>query len=149
MSRATLQMRAFAMRLIKLEAKVIKSRQSQVELTILVVEKLRPHLSNIMGSAGFRALLSRALALAKKEIPGLHTMQVNADGTLDGLNKLETHDSPDDLFEGSIVLLAHMLGLLVAFIGESLTLQMMGGVWPNSSFTDLELSKKDKYEKTN
>lgn len=148
MSRATPEMRAFAKRLIKLEAKVIESRQSQVSLTFLVVEKLRPHLSNIMGNAGFRALLSRSLALAKKEIPWLHTVQVNGDGALDGLNKLETQDSPDDFFEGSVVLLAHLLGLLVAFIGESLTLQMMGGVWPNSSLTDLEISRKGKYEKT-
>ena len=148
MSRATPLMRAFAMRLIELESKVIKSRQSQVELTILVIEKLRPHLSNIMGGAGFRALLSRSLALAKQEIPWLHTVQVNGDGALDGLIQLETQDRPDDFFEGSVVLLAHMLGLLVAFIGESLTLQMMGGVWPNASLTNLEISRKDKYEKT-
>ena len=35
----------------------------------LVCEKLRPHLAMLMGNAGFRALLSRALALAKAEVP--------------------------------------------------------------------------------
>ena len=148
MSRATPQMRELAKRLIKLEAKVIESRQSQGAPAYLVVEKLRPHLSNIMGNAGFRALLSRSLALTKKEIPGLHTVQVNGDGALDGLNKLEIQDSPDDFLEGSVVLLAHLLGLLVVFIGESLTLRIMDGVWPNSSLTDLEISRKGKYEKT-
>lgn len=149
MSRATPEMREFARRLIKFEAKGNKSRQTQLPITFLVVEKLRTHLSNIMGNAGFRALLSRSLALAKTEVPWLRTVQVNADGTLDGSDKLEAQVSPDDFFDGSVVLLAHLLGLLVAFIGESLTLRMMGEVWPHSSLTDLEFSRKGIYEKKN
>ena len=149
MSRATPEMREFARRLIAFETKGNKSRQTQLPIIGLVDEKLRPHLSNIMGSAGFRALLSRSIALARTELPWLRTVQVNADGTLQGWDELHAQVSPDDFVDGSVVLLAQLLGLLVAFIGESLTLRMAGELWPKLSLTDLEFSRRGKHEKNN
>ena len=148
MSRATPELREFAGRLIKFEAKGKKSRQTQLPIMALINEDLRPHLSNIMGNAGFRALLSRSIALAKTELPWLRTVQVNEDGTLEGWDELDAQVSPDYFFDGSVVLLAQLLGLLVAFIGESLTLRMIGELWPKLSLADLEISRKGKYEKT-
>ena len=149
MSRATPELREFARRLIKFEAKGKKSRQTQLPIMALINEDLCPHLSNIMGNAGFRALLSRSVALAQTELPWLSTVQVNADCTLDGLNELHAQVGPQDFFDGSVVLLAQLVGLLVAFIGESLTLRMIGELWPKLSMADLEISRKGKkYEKT-
>jgi hypothetical protein len=48
------------------------------------------------------------------------------------------------LSEGRVVLLAQLLGLLVAFIGESLTLRLVLEVWPKVPLEDLELSNGDK-----
>ena len=38
--------------------------------------------------------------------------------------------TPKDLTNGRVVLLAHLLGLLVAFIGEDLTQRLLREAWP-------------------
>lgn len=107
-----------------------------------VCEKLRPQLATLMGSTGFRALLSRALALANSETSSLRTVHVLADGSLAGLDALEAQVDPDEVVEGSVVLLAQLLGLLVAFIGEPLTTRMVREVWPKLPLNDLDLGKR-------
>ena len=59
-------------------------------------------------------------------------MQVNAEGSLEGWDELErgAQVDPDKIAEGGVVLLAQLLGLLVAFVGESLTLRFVLDVWP-------------------
>jgi hypothetical protein len=46
-----------------------------------------------------------------------------------------------------VALLAQLLGLLVAFIGESLTLRLVREVWPPVTLGNLNASKDDKNEK--
>jgi hypothetical protein len=65
------------------------------------------------------------------------------------LDKLEVQVDPEQLSKGSVVLVAQLLRLLVAFIGENLTLQLVREIWPKLSDNDLELGKGDKNEKTN
>ena len=149
MSRATQKMRDLAVRLITYEAKGNETSRTKTPTGFLVVDKLRPYLANLMGSAGFRALLSRALALANAEVPWLHAVHVKSDNSLDGLDELEAQIGADDFFEGRVVVLAQLLGLLAAFIGENLTLQLMGEVWPNLLLNDLDFGKKAEYEKAN
>ena len=110
----------------------------------LVCAQLRSPLSTLMGSAGYRALLSRALALAGAEIAWLRSLQVKADGTLPGPKELTEKISPKDMAEGQIVLVAHLLGLLVAFIGEKLTLQLIREIWPKLSLNDLPFGQGTK-----
>lgn len=140
-------MRDFAERLISHETKGNKPFEVKLPAAFLVVDKLRPHLSNLMGSSGFRALLSRSLALASAEVPWLRALHVKPDGSLEGLEKFETQIDPDKFLEGRVVLLAALLGLLVAFIGEKLTVQLVRGVWPKLSLNDLDFSKGAKSEK--
>jgi hypothetical protein len=83
-----------------------------------------------MGSGGFRGLLSRALALANAEVKWLRVVHVKADGSLEGLDQLGTQLDADEVFEGGVVLLTRLLELLVAFIGEGLTLRLVTEVWP-------------------
>jgi len=92
--------------------------------------KLRPHLATLMGNGGFQALLSRALVLTNGEISWLRDIQVNADGTLEGLEAIHGRLDPAQFLEGRVVLLAHLLGLLVAFIGPHLTARIVGDIWP-------------------
>ncbi len=148
MSRATPKMRDFAERLIAYETRGNKSSETKPAAIFLVCEKLRPNLANLMGNAGFRALLSRSLALANAEVPWLRAVHVKSDGSLEGLNELEAQVAPDEFFEGKVVLLAQMLGLLEAFIGENLTLRLVSEVWPKLSFDDLVLGNGDKNEKS-
>ena len=101
-----------------------------------------------MGNGGFRALLSRALALANAEVPWLRAVHVKADGTLEGLEALHAQLDPAEFLEGRVVLLAQLLGLLVAFIGPSLTLRLVGEIWPQISLNDLDFGNGGKNEKS-
>ncbi len=144
MSRATPQMRDLSQCLIAYETRENKSSETKTPAACLVGEKLRPHLATLMGNVGFRALLSRALALANTNVPWLRAVHVKADGSLEGLDKLDAQVDPEEIFEGRVVLLAQLLGLLVAFIGENLTLRMVRDVWPKLSLNDLDSGKGDK-----
>jgi hypothetical protein len=73
---------------------------------------------------------------------------VKADGSLEGLEELNAKRNPDELFEGGVVLVAQLLGLLVAFIGETLTLRFVREVWPEVPLDDLDFGKGGKNEKT-
>jgi hypothetical protein len=62
-------MRDFAERLIAYETRGNNPSETETSGPFLVGEKLRPQLATLMGNVGFRALLSRALALANAEAP--------------------------------------------------------------------------------
>jgi hypothetical protein len=133
MNRATPQMRSIAERLINYETARNDAAEPGNTSTFLVTERLRPHLATLMGNGGFRALLARALALASAEVSWLRAVRVNADGMLEGLEPLHARLKPGEFREGRIVLLAQLLGLLVAFIGPGLTLRLVGEIWPQLS----------------
>jgi hypothetical protein len=137
-------MRNFAKRLVADEAKGNKPAATKTPADFNACEKLRQNLATFMGNAGFRALLSRALALAKAEVPWLRAIHVKADGALEGLEELHAQLDPDELFEGRVVLLTQLLGLLVAFIGENLTLRLMRDVWPKAPLDDLDFGNEGK-----
>ena len=77
-------MREFAERLIAYETRGNNSSETKPLAAFLVDEKLRRHLATLMGSLGFRALLSRALVLANAEVPWLRAVHVKTDGSLEG-----------------------------------------------------------------
>jgi hypothetical protein len=141
------QMRDFAERLIAYETRGNNSSGTKTPAAFPVCEKLRPHLATLMGNTGFRALLSRALARAVADVPSLRAMQVTADGSLAELDKLEMQADPEQLAKGSVVLVAQLLDLLVAFIGENLMLRIVCDVWPKLSLNDLDCGNGNKNEK--
>jgi hypothetical protein len=137
-------MRDFAERLIAYETKGNKSSETKTVAVFLVGEKLRPHLTMLMGNVGFSALLSRALVLANAEVPWLRAVHIKVDGSLEGLDGLGAQVNPAEIFEGRVVLLAQLLGLLVAFIGERLTLSLVREIWPRIPLDDLDFGNGDK-----
>jgi len=137
-------MRDFAERLIVYETKGNKSSETKTAVVFLVGEKLGPHLATFMGNVGFSALLSRALVLTNAEVPWLRAVHVKADGSLEGLDGLGAQVNPAEIFEGRVVLLAQLLGLLVAFIGEKLTLSLVHQIWPKIPLHDLDFGNGDK-----
>ena len=136
MGRATPQMRDFSQRLIAFETRGIKSSGTKTPAAFHVFEKLRPQLATLMGNTGFHALLSRALALARAEAPRLCAVQVKADGSLAAADAPETPLDANEPVEGGVVLLALLLGLLVAFIGENLTQRLLRDVWPKLTVSE-------------
>ena len=134
-------MHDFVRRLIAHETRGNSSSTPNSSAVFSVLAKLRPKLTNLMGSAGFSALLSRALGLASKKARWLEKVQVGSDGSLQGLDELAKQIDPDEFAEGQVVLLAQLFGLLVAFIGEKLTLNLVLEVWPKLSLNNLDFSK--------
>jgi hypothetical protein len=140
-------MREFAERLITHEMGGHESSETKISTAWLVSEKLRPRLAIFMGAVGFQALLFRALMLANAEVPWLSAVHVKADGSLEGPNELGAQVAPDEILEGCVVLLAQLLGLLVAFIGEDLTLRLVREVWPKKPLDNFDFGKGRKNEK--
>ncbi len=100
------------------------SLQSQ-PATVRVYEKLRRQLGAPVGVEGFQALASRALALARLESPRLSAVQVTENGDLRGLGEVESQAGEDADGEAGINLIAQLLGLFLAFLGEATTLRLI------------------------
>jgi len=131
MNQATPALRIMVRYLLETEAN--KSEQSEAMIPALcVLTKLRSHLTKRVGPAGFAALLTRALALAKMEVPWLEAVQVKADTNLEGFSEAAQQQSADSVAEGGISLLAQLLGLLFTFIGETLTMGIVRELWPDA-----------------
>lgn len=101
----------------------------------------------LMGRGGFQALLARALVLATAEASWLTAVRVLPDGELDGLTGAQAKLGAVEFSEGEIVLLAQLLGLLVAFIGPALTLRQILQIWPQLSFDDADFGEAATHEK--
>jgi hypothetical protein len=128
----TPKLKKFAARLLASEGASGNSAQTAtISSTVFrVCEKLRLPLSQLTGLAGFRSLLSRALALAGGEIAWLRAVHVRADGSLEGLEELQAKLRPDEIASGELILVARMIGLLATFIGPTVTLGLLREIWP-------------------
>jgi hypothetical protein len=85
------------------------------------------------------ALFVRAVTLAKREVPELIGVVVEADGSLSGLG-VDQLDK-DTLADGEVVVVAHMLGLLLTFIGPALMLRLVSDAWPKASLSDIDFDQ--------
>ena len=121
--------RDLARRLLALSETVSGPREHQA---LLLSEKLRTALIEFTGTDGFATLLRRALTLASAEVSSLRSAKVGADGRLDGLEQIAT-DSVAAESEAAVAITAHLLGLLVSFIGEPLTLKLVCRAWPDTT----------------
>jgi hypothetical protein len=95
-----------------------------------VCDKLRRPFATLAGIAGFRSLLARALTMAKQESPDLRGWEVKPDGSLEGLNS--------EAVQSGAVLIANLIGLMITFIGEALTLRLLQDVWPDVIDSDIK-----------
>jgi len=124
------KLKPLARRLTTHEAAGNSSAAAGIGPAFCVCEKLRGPLGRLLGAGGFRSLLSRSLALAGPEVAWLRGLQVKADGSIAGLDDLAAKLEGDGIAEGDAALTAQLLGLLVTFIGPSLTLQILREIWP-------------------
>jgi len=135
--------RDLARGLLTYEATAGNATEPMESATLRVYGKLRESLVAFAGVAGFHSLASRALVLAKSEAPSLSAAHVTTDGCLQGLDEFEHQtdidknqageDRPGD---GGIILIARLLGLLLIFLGEALTLRLLLDAWPDAAFDD-------------
>jgi hypothetical protein len=71
-------------------------------------------------------------------------VQVGADGSLKGLDERGPQEDKDMSMEGGAILIAQLLGLLLLFIGEGITLRLVQDVWPESVLDDGDSEKEKK-----
>ena len=126
--------RHLAQRLLAYEAVAGENSEPAESAAFRVFAKLRLALITLAGLAGFRSLLSRALTLARAEDPSLSAVQVAADGSLKGLDELASQGDKEEAIDGGAILIAQLIGLLLTFIGNDLTLRLVQDVWPEASF---------------
>ena len=131
------RLKGFARRLVVYETAAAKPSGAHKSAAFRVCEKLRQPLSRLAGLAGFRSLLSRALALANDEARWMKAIHVKADGSLEGLEEAQAQLSEDEIAEGEVILIAQLIGLLVTFIGAELTSRLVQEAWPDAAFDDM------------
>lgn len=130
--------RDLARRLLVYEENKGENSEKTGSATMRVYEKLRGNLCVLAGVAGFQALASRALTLATSHVPGLSGVQVAADGKLQGMSDLEPPMKADEdrIGEEGVILISSLLGLLLMFLGDALTMNLIQNVWPGAAFDD-------------
>jgi hypothetical protein len=127
--------RELAQRLLACEAVEAGTANADTQAVYRVCDKLRRPLTTLAGAAGFRSLLARALTLAKQESPVLSGWEVRSDGSLEGLN--------GETAQSGAVLIAHLIGLMVTFIGESLTLRLLHDVWLDLPDSEVKFERNE------
>jgi hypothetical protein len=98
---------------------------SPVSNAVAVCDALRIGLTKFAGADGFAALLRRALAIARVEAPSLQNVTLGTNCHMEAFDGV-TPDAAESL-------VAHLLHLLVIFIGEPLALRLVRETWPDKS----------------
>jgi hypothetical protein len=139
MNSTTPAIRELARRLIALEAPREAPRVADGGEVARVCEKLRMPLTKFAGVAGYRSLISRAVAIAKAKDPSLNPVQVGSDGSLEGIDLVGQRDA-----EAGVAVLVHLLGLLVTFIGEPSALGLVRDAWPDAPLEKIDSQAKEQ-----
>lgn len=130
--------REIAERLLVYEAGEQSPSGSNTLPAVHVCQKLSLPLSKLVGETGSRALLARALTLAKREAEVLSRVKVTDDGALEGWN--------GEAEVASTVLVGHLIGLVETFLGEALTLRLLHDVWPDRIISDIHFGERNGNE---
>jgi hypothetical protein len=112
------------------EAKGAESSEELQGAVKPTFEKLNAHLSKRFGTAGYTALLKRAVALASADFPWIATLSITRDGDLDGFDALPQQVRLSGTREGCIAILARLIDLVEHIIGRNLCLRVLQGAWP-------------------
>ena len=129
-------LRALAQRLLALEAAANSAAQPPVHEAVRVFDKLRVSLTRFAGADGFTSLLRRSLTMARGDVPALRDVQIGQDGSLQGLETIAAlpEAGEAEMVRAAIAVAAHLLGLLVTFVGEPMTLRLLRDAWPEATF---------------
>jgi len=145
MRKASPGIRDLACRLLQIRAWDVETVSENLADTLAWSCKvLCPRLTDLVGKEGYCALLSRALALAKGELPWLVGVYVDVSGTLIGLDAALAGREHADAEAVSIAVLAEFLGLLNGLIGAEITCQLVASAWPNVPVANTDFGSEDE-----
>ena len=135
METPTASTRDLAQRLLAVEAAARIATGTRGQEAVLVCEKLQAVLTRFAGSDAYTSLLRRSLALAREECSALQSVTIKSDGSLEGTEAFAVDAAPGG-DEAAVVMIAHFLGLLVTFIGETLTQRLVHEAWLGTSLNE-------------
>ena len=131
MSTASPAIQNLARQLLAGEAARSDAPHGDVDQAVRACEKLRVPLTKLAGAAGFSSLLSRALALASRQAPSLQRLRVEPGGLLAKVDENSPELDEEQSLHTGEVLVAELLRLLIALIGQALTLTLVREAWPD------------------
>lgn len=95
-----------------------------------VFQRLYQLMSTLVGHVGFAYVMSRADHLTKAAGPALRwELQVTTTGTIVGLAEHIEREGAAQVVTYAVDLLANVIALLCAFIGDDLTFRLVGRIW--------------------
>lgn len=131
MTRPSPNARRLARRILHREAGDEMSPDATVEAVGRALRKFHEQLTRLIGTGGFEALEARALDLAVEQHAFLRKLDLprphNGGPTLEAL--LPELD-PADARAGAEAVLAHLIDLLLTFLGEEVGGRLLGQGWP-------------------
>jgi len=130
------------MRLLLHEARGDESAEALAAAAERVCQRLSQHSGKVLGVDTFYALLARALVLVRPDFPLLRAVTVDPPrDCLNGLRESSQEQVASQVADAIVAVVATFLALLVAFIGEELSLSVLVEVWAEGSLSmsvDLE-----------
>ena len=127
------KLQKLALRLLEHEATRLGNFNEPVQAIELCCRRLHDRLDRLIGAGGFRALLNRALYLAKKKYAWLEGVGIEdhpGSGFKD-LREAVKGKKPATVNEACTLILANVIWLLVTFIGEDITIGLIQEAWPD------------------
>ncbi len=134
MAEVSLAARALARRVLLPDARECRDDAALAEAVARADAQLRARLVDLIGPTGYTTLVARAVRLAQAEVPALEQVTGDAgEGTLRGVRAVVLASDGDLVMAaaGPTAILAHVIGLLIAFIGEDLALRLIHEAWPD------------------
>lgn len=133
MNTPTAGLRSLAQRLVEHEIGPQPGARQVVFGAEAVCRKLAGRLEPLVGSSGFRVLLSRALHLASFESSLLRSVRAGtgSSGWLEGLGERVQGREAEEVRDATAAVLACSLRLLGHFIGDDLAVRIVSRAWPD------------------
>jgi hypothetical protein len=136
-------MAALAHRLVMYEASDSADPATYAAALETVCCRLRDYLTDLLGAAGFSAMMGRALSLAKREHLALAELNPGSKPSpcLAGLTQALSAESAEDAIAACNSVLAHFLGLLTELLGNDLGMQPIRKLWPELESSVMETNQ--------
>lgn len=127
------KLQKLALSLFEREATKSGSPDEPVKAIELCCQRLHDRLDRLIGAGGFRALLNRALSLAKKKYAWLEGVGIEdyPGCEFKDLREAVKGKKPGTVNEACTLILANVIWLLVTFIGEDITIGLIQEAWPD------------------
>jgi len=130
MIRVSAQIQEVARRAVEYEAGLGERGGARIGGALLVCDKLRRHLTPLIGALGYGALMARTLGSLKRENGWAEEIVSGVNGALEMVQLPWSGRSGEEGSPDPEELPARLLGFLATLIGEVIVLKLVHEVWP-------------------